>query len=1380
MKKTKININSSTIVFLKIQIFLSVLKLSIQQSFLNIASYNPLTLFFFIFPITFYYSFDSNPNFFLTLLQQNIPAIHIPFETISAETFQKTSYLPLYNSRVLKNKEKKSSSNFSKDFFSKKVIQSIHFCNESISIQMNLPWNSYQKHYFLGIKHPKSSNLFVIPSRDNIPSPFYQNEKAHGIAFKYQKKWYQIDEFPFKLENKFFDDFSLENGRKSKNNHYQEDYKTKLDLNLKWNKTKPKIYGLTQLKPTSSLNTEEIFTPVSVNNLKSTKILKKLNNFFCNQNYCFSNDIFQKSVKSQRFTSKLSALNSQIILNKINNLEQKSLQDFPLMNNTSFLKFLNLRRMSQFEYPDFTNKEVLKFLQKKDYISKILNKDNFFRQIQIPFGSNISHPVIYNQQKIKKITPLRIKYGPVVLFESLDRLWVYYEGPSVLPSQNPNIFNSCDSINSKSVWNQLVFRFEKKDPRFFDFFRFFGKSLNKSNPNPSLTSNTKTLTRGSFNVEKQKDLHLEKKIQNEFFTYKSRYAVPFLDQKNWHAWFLTNSSPLFQSKTAIICTCPIIKIQSIKNPTILSFSDLLDYQNEELLIKDLKTLSYPIFVENEPRVQSTLKSRIMQKTFVDLDSQKRSTHYQDEKDSSSFTKKFLLKFEKWNPSFQKKSRESFHSKSWLLINQFLLVIFITFILKQMNQEYGKEVVSYVVELMTSLGIFDNSLPDEFLSENSHSGYRLIPKSTKSFRDIAGIDQMFLELSEIVWFLRNPSKSVRSGRIIPKGILLVGFPGTGKTLLVQAIAGEAKVPILIQSTSALDSSEESTPNLLKKVFEKAKILSPCIIFFDEIDSLGSKRSNILENPIGTDGLVGFFAQSKKTSFENAIPFSKIQKTSPPKITGQTNTPEIEDSPEFQKTSQENPQQLGLLMQLLIELDGLQVRRRILVIGATNRPETLDPALTRPGRFDKVFQLGLPAKRKRIEICQLYGQQLGFDSRMFWNDIADQTLGLSGADLAAIMNQSSIHAILNETSHSMQTIEYGIEKVTGYSSEFNSPNEFKRLLIQNPIKKRDPFFIARFAYYHTGQTIIERILPSPLASNFCSLFPNFKNMRYLKVSNFIFKNSLKKARRFELESQLVDLLSGKASELLFLVNASHDQQSFLSNIGFDDLKKASQLIYLMIDQWFFYTKRIVLNQTLNWSENSNFEEILDPKVHEMFNSLIKEIETKGTVTQKSHYRNFQRWSVKPWWQLKMTQEKKIYSSSDWYRILIDNPEEKEFNGDWIPPDFYFHNNDIYFLTKTINYSDLYKNQRDFLYQSIFYSSFLLGLEHLNNVREFLDFLVNYLIHQGYLRQDQIEHLYQQFYGQKKNRTFTEALYPIKSVEELEARFHTQSGKMLIKRK
>ena len=286
------------------------------------------------------------------------------------------------------------------------------------------------------------------------------------------------------------------------------------------------------------------------------------------------------------------------------------------------------------------------------------------------------------------------------------------------------------------------------------------------------------------------------------------------------------------------------------------------------------------------------------------------------------------------------------------------------------------------------------------------------KRAATFSDVAGIDEAKEEVQEIVEFLKSPDAFRRLGGRIPKGVLLVGPPGTGKTLLARAIAGEAQVPFFAISGSDFEEMFVGVgASRMRDMFAEAKKQAPCIVFIDEIDSIGMKRS-------GAGAIGGSHA--------------------------------------YEQT----------LNTMLVEMDGFDANEGVIVIAATNRPDTLDSALLRPGRFDRQVVIDLPTLRGREEILALHGKKIKFAEDADIKRIARGTPGFSGADLANLLNEAALMAVRKKLEAvDMQTLEEARDKVlwgrerksAGYSQkerETTAWHEAGHALLQLLMKNSDP--------------------------------------------------------------------------------------------------------------------------------------------------------------------------------------------------------------------------------------------------------------------------------------------------------------------------------------
>ena len=329
-----------------------------------------------------------------------------------------------------------------------------------------------------------------------------------------------------------------------------------------------------------------------------------------------------------------------------------------------------------------------------------------------------------------------------------------------------------------------------------------------------------------------------------------------------------------------------------------------------------------------------------------------------------------------------------------------------------------------------------------------------------FDDVAGLNEEKGELIEIVDFLKNPKKYTQMGAKIPKGILLYGKPGTGKTLIAKAIAGEANVPFISMSGSEfIEMFAGLGASRVRKLFDRARRLEPCIVFIDEIDAICSRRTN------------GSGAES------------------------------------------ENNQTLN---QLLVEMDGFSSEETIIVLAATNRPEMLDKALLRPGRFDRQIVVPTPDLKGREEILKIHAKDKKFAEDVTFKSIAEDTAGFTGAELANILNESAIIATKNEHEVIEQIdVEEAVKKVT-------VGLEKKNRVISEKEKKIT-------AYHEAGHAVVSWYLPTQTEVKEISIVPRGMAGGYTMYKSDEDKSYISKT---EMEEKLIALLGGRAAEQIAL--------------------------------------------------------------------------------------------------------------------------------------------------------------------------------------------------------------------------------------------------------
>ena len=376
------------------------------------------------------------------------------------------------------------------------------------------------------------------------------------------------------------------------------------------------------------------------------------------------------------------------------------------------------------------------------------------------------------------------------------------------------------------------------------------------------------------------------------------------------------------------------------------------------------------------------------------------------------------------------------------------------------------------------GTFDFSKSRAKLSEDG---------GTKTFKDVAGLKEEKEEVQELIDFLKNPKKFTKMGARIPKGVLLVGPPGTGKTLLAKAVAGEAKVPFFyISGSDFVELFVGVGASRVRDTFKQAKQTAPCLIFIDEIDAVGRER--------GT-GLGGGHDEREQT-----------------------------------------------LNQLLSEMDGFSENEGIIIIAATNRPDVLDPALLRPGRFDRQVTVGRPDVKEREEILKVHAKNKILAPSVKLKHIAERTPGYSGADLENLLNEAALLAVRrNKDAITMDEIDEASDRVLmGPAKTSRKVTEYEKKIV---------------SYHEAGHAVSGIVLPNGEEVHKITIIPRGMAGGYTQM--------LPKEERTlvytkkELEEQIITLLSGRVSEEVFL--------NEISTGASDDLKRATKIARSMVTEY-----------------------------------------------------------------------------------------------------------------------------------------------------------------------------------------------------------------------
>lgn len=360
------------------------------------------------------------------------------------------------------------------------------------------------------------------------------------------------------------------------------------------------------------------------------------------------------------------------------------------------------------------------------------------------------------------------------------------------------------------------------------------------------------------------------------------------------------------------------------------------------------------------------------------------------------------------------------------------------------------------------------------------------KKRVTFDDVAGVDEAKEELQEIVEFLKNPKKFIELGARIPKGVLLVGPPGTGKTLLARAVAGEAGVPFFsISGSDFVEMFVGVGASRVRDLFETAKKNSPCIVFIDEIDAVGRQRGA---------GLGGGHDEREQT-----------------------------------------------LNQLLVEMDGFGINEGIIILAATNRPDILDPALLRPGRFDRQIVVNRPDVKGREAILKVHSRGKPLSEDVNLKVLAKRTPGFTGADLENLVNEAALlTARRNKKKIGMDELEEAITRViAGPEKKSRVMSEKERRLV---------------AYHEAGHAVLAQLLPHVDPVHEVSIVPRGRAGGYTMILPKEDRNFMAKS---ELLEQITHLLGGRVAESLILNEISTGAQN--------DLERATEIARKMITQF-----------------------------------------------------------------------------------------------------------------------------------------------------------------------------------------------------------------------
>ena len=379
-------------------------------------------------------------------------------------------------------------------------------------------------------------------------------------------------------------------------------------------------------------------------------------------------------------------------------------------------------------------------------------------------------------------------------------------------------------------------------------------------------------------------------------------------------------------------------------------------------------------------------------------------------------------------------------------------------------------------------------PDSMIFGMGKSNAKVYVKSSEGikFSDVAGEDEAKENLSEIVDYLHNPAKYKEIGASMPKGILLVGPPGTGKTMMAKAVAGESNVPFFSMSGSEfVEMFVGMGASKVRDLFRQAKEKAPCIVFIDEIDAIGQKR----------DGRVGGNDEREQT-----------------------------------------------LNQLLTEMDGFETNNGVIILAATNRPESLDPALTRPGRFDRRVPVELPDLKGREEILKVHAKKVKLDQSVDFAEIARMASGASGAELANIVNEAALRAVRENRRYVTQAdLEESIEVViAGYQKKNAILTDYEKKVV---------------AYHEIGHALVAAKQSNSAPVQKITIVPRTSGA--LGYTMQVDEGNHYLMSKEELENKIATLTGGRAAEELIFNSASTGASN--------DIEQATKLARAMITRY-----------------------------------------------------------------------------------------------------------------------------------------------------------------------------------------------------------------------
>lgn len=626
------------------------------------------------------------------------------------------------------------------------------------------------------------------------------------------------------------------------------------------------------------------------------------------------------------------------------------------------------------------------------------------------------------------------------------------------------------------------------------------------------------------------------------------------------------------------------------------------------------------------------------------------------------------------------------------------------------------------ELMTDLGLYDPFT------------YRIFLESPDNFSTSAGSlnKRLFYQTCEVILGLRGLRTGDRlSQRFLPKGILFTGVPGTGKTYLVQMIAGAAGMPVITQTASELFDQETVaglgiedmtlTPaDQLAYAFDRARELAPCIFFIDEVDALGVSRGTLFtstgEFPDPEEDPVGYVRALFPGETEPFKPQMSDEERSARELVANNTIEDLRNDRFRALTHGSYPGsnrlytgllfwhqdkaraariiRVGTLTEFLVQIDGLRNFKGVLVIGATNRLTSIDPALIRPGRLERVIQLHPLSTCQRIDVLRRECAKVGTAPSINWRYLANRTRGATVANLATAVNHSAVRAIITESLHTVETLEYGLDTMTRHklARQMLAMKSLPKISVS---KAHDPFKFLRIAYYNAGKAIVHNILPDHLSLPYAKLAVEPFDPDWTLDELVLTFNT-----RQELDSMLIGLYAGKAAEFAMLYRDTPDAELLAllqlseSDQGSQEMMQGTELANAIVEGWYLLEEQRLASELplVDNDSNSNIYRPLDRETRDamdywvdnharLFAHLSAEWDTpldtqevdKETKSFTPGISIHQRHEELAFWALSIS---RLYMSavstnySQWSNFELRQPWQSERARFWVPPDLYYH--------------------------------------------------------------------------------------------------------------